>query len=217
MKSHLYKLYHYSVVSGRSAVWLAYLVWDQGAVGSNPTAPTIFSSNLCWNVIIPRYYYMVGESLVMPAKVIILFLAFTIPAIYLIVTSGPNSTDGKAIYIRHCKTCHRVMDDKKGMGPGLKTVITRRGEEWVRRFLTEPLAVWNSQDPTDISHISDILNNRLYKKKAKAPLPNMHKIVLKVNRMSGDRWVDNIVAFLRNCSDGGAGIKKAGKIELFKK
>ncbi len=29
-------------LSGRSAVWLAHLVWDQGVEGSNPFAPTTF-------------------------------------------------------------------------------------------------------------------------------------------------------------------------------
>lgn len=28
-------------MSGRGAVWLAHLVWDQGVEGSNPFAPTI--------------------------------------------------------------------------------------------------------------------------------------------------------------------------------
>ena len=32
-------------MSGRSAVWLAHLVWDQGVEGSNPFAPTTFSQN----------------------------------------------------------------------------------------------------------------------------------------------------------------------------
>ncbi len=30
-------------MSGRSAVWLAHLVWDQGVEGSNPFAPTTSS------------------------------------------------------------------------------------------------------------------------------------------------------------------------------
>jgi hypothetical protein len=29
-------------VSGRSSVWLEYLVWDQGVEGSSPFAPTTF-------------------------------------------------------------------------------------------------------------------------------------------------------------------------------
>ncbi len=37
-------------MSGRSAVWLAHLVWDQGVEGSNPFAPTIAS------------FYMVGVA-----------------------------------------------------------------------------------------------------------------------------------------------------------
>ena len=31
--------------SGRSAVWLAHLVWDQGVGGSNPSAPTFHIQN----------------------------------------------------------------------------------------------------------------------------------------------------------------------------
>jgi hypothetical protein len=30
------------ITSGRSAVWLAHLVWDQGVGGSNPLAPIFF-------------------------------------------------------------------------------------------------------------------------------------------------------------------------------
>lgn len=34
-------------ISGRSAVWLAHLVWDQGVEGSNPFAPTTFCVICC--------------------------------------------------------------------------------------------------------------------------------------------------------------------------
>ncbi len=33
-------------MSGRSAVWSAHLVWDQGVEGSNPFAPTTYFSEL---------------------------------------------------------------------------------------------------------------------------------------------------------------------------
>ena len=35
--------YIYIILSGRSAAWLARLPWEQEVVGSNPTAPTIYT------------------------------------------------------------------------------------------------------------------------------------------------------------------------------
>ena len=37
-------IYIVEQVSGRSSVWLEYLVWDQGVEGSSPFAPTTFYS-----------------------------------------------------------------------------------------------------------------------------------------------------------------------------
>ncbi len=36
--------------SGCSAVWLAHLVWDQGAEGSNPFTPTIYVVSVAQSV-----------------------------------------------------------------------------------------------------------------------------------------------------------------------
>lgn len=43
-------------VSGRSSVWLEYLVWDQGAGGSSPLAPTMF----LFCIISNRFFYVNG-------------------------------------------------------------------------------------------------------------------------------------------------------------
>ena len=42
-----------AVVSGRSAVWLAHLLWEQGVEGSNPFAPTMLRW-ICGNSSIGR-------------------------------------------------------------------------------------------------------------------------------------------------------------------
>ncbi|MGK7345202.1 MAG: c-type cytochrome [Candidatus Nitrospinota bacterium M3_3B_026] len=45
-----------------------------------------------------------------------------------------------------CKTCHRTSDKKK-VGPGLKGVVERAGEDWLRDWLKDPPAVWNGDNP----------------------------------------------------------------------
>lgn len=82
-----------------------------------------------------------------------------------------------------CKTCHRTSGKKK-VGPGLKGVVERAGEEWIRAWLKDPPAVWSGADP----YTAD-LKKRM--KKEDKPKPT-HK-----TRELTDQEVEDLIDFFK--------------------
>lgn len=44
-----------------------------------------------------------------------------------------------------CKTCHKL-DDKAGVGPGMKGATTRASDAWMEKWLDNPQGVWEGSD-----------------------------------------------------------------------
>lgn len=53
---------------------------------------------------------------------------------------------GEKIFKKKCKSCHRLSDGTK-VGPGLAGVTTRRTNEWLHEWLTNPKAMIAKGDP----------------------------------------------------------------------
>lgn len=79
------------------------------------------------------------------------FFTFAVAAsIATMVTSGVAYADvnaGKSLFesAGKCINCHNV-NDKKKVGPGLAEITKRTTEDWLKKWLKDPPAVWNAGD-----------------------------------------------------------------------
>lgn len=77
--------------------------------------------------------------------------AFAVAAsIATMVTSGAAYADvnaGKSLFEGpvKCINCHNI-NDKKKVGPGLAEITKRTTEDWLKKWLKDPPAVWNAGD-----------------------------------------------------------------------
>jgi len=103
------------------------------------------------------------------------FLLFAISPLY-----AGDASKGEKIYLKICKSCHRLSDGKK-VGPGFQGVTKRRSEKWIRAWITNPKAMIKKKDKIALS---------LIKGKRRGKMPKLKIMQKKENR-------DNIIAFLK--------------------
>ena len=61
--------------------------------------------------------------------------------------ASADASAGKALFegAGKCGKCHKTTEKKK-VGPGLKGVVARAGEDWIKGWLKDPPAVWKAND-----------------------------------------------------------------------
>ena len=74
-----------------------------------------------------------------------LMIALIVALLPLSVYAG-DINNGKRLFKKHCKSCHRLTDGVI-MGPSLKGVTQRLSEEWIDKWLQGPKDVLASGDP----------------------------------------------------------------------
>src|SRR3989338_5306863 len=64
--------------------------------------------------------------------------------------ASADAAKGEEIFnnakVGNCKTCHNI-NDKKKVGPGLKGVTDRQPKEWLKKWIADPQAVWDTNGP----------------------------------------------------------------------
>lgn len=80
-------------------------------------------------------------------KSALLVLSFCMAFVFALSTSASagDAAKGEALFKAKCKACHKL-DDKAGVGPGLKGVSSRRTEGWLTKWLTDPQKTWEEND-----------------------------------------------------------------------
>ena len=81
---------------------------------------------------------------------IFMVAAFTMAVGFATVAyAGGDVTAGKALFNNKkkggCKTCHKTTA-KKLVGPGLKGIMSKHTEGWVKKWLADPKGMWTAGD-----------------------------------------------------------------------
>ena len=105
--------------------------------------------------------------------VLLVFLSLIPTLVY-----AGNPENGKRIYMKKCKRCHRITEGVL-VGPSLLGVVDRRSEEWLHKWLQDPKAMLKGGDPIAVKLL------KKYKKK----MPKIKQMQIKQNR-------DDIISFL---------------------
>lgn len=90
-----------------------------------------------------------------------------------------NPENGEKLFMKKCKSCHRLTEGTK-VGPSLLGVTQRRSEEWLQKWLQNPKAMLNGGDPIAVELL----------KKYKKRMPKLKMMQTKENR-------DDVISFLR--------------------
>lgn len=102
--------------------------------------------------------------------------------------AGGDAASGEKLFnskVYKCKVCHKLTEKKK-VGPGLKGVTSRRSEEWLTKWLTDPKKIWEEND-------AETQEMRKWKKgrdKAK-------KTKMRMKKNPSGQEVADIIAFLK--------------------
>ncbi len=88
--------------------------------------------------------------------------------------------NGKKLFMKKCKTCHRLTEGTK-VGPSLLGVTQRRSDEWLQKWLQNPKAMINAGDPIAVELL----------KKYKKRMPKIKLMQTRKNR-------DDVILFLKS-------------------
>jgi cytochrome c2 len=91
-----------------------------------------------------------------------------------------NPENGKKLFMKKCKSCHRLTEGTK-VGPSLVGVTKRRSPEWLDRWLKNPKEMIKAGDPVAVELL----------KKYKKRMPKYKIMQDKKNR-------DDVISFLKD-------------------
>ena len=71
---------------------------------------------------------------------------------------GGNPENGEKLFMKKCKSCHRLTEGTK-VGPSLVGVTQRRSEEWLHKWLQNPRAMLKAGDPIAVELLKKYKKN----------------------------------------------------------